>query len=250
MENNFHWLNLDFGRAEFYEYSPTPRPGFESHISEKSKKETFRFYYNNGIIGEFVGVSSRKNQALNREELILQMRVADHVFNIQVPLYNGEKTSYSNYAEDIIRRVGQMKTGETYKCFGYIISSEQRTAAAIEAGFSPKGKYRDKKGLAIGTCDENGDDYKKLEAVDLPKIEFKERGEDRVPTATSIEARMEAAEVIWLAKVDACKEDIIKGSARSYSGPTRIPTSSSKITDSPNGQPDMEMAGTDTDPLF
>lgn len=227
----FHWLSLDYGKSMFYEYSNSPRPGFEQHVSPKSNKTTYRFYYTDGVIGEFQGVSTRANRALNREELIVQFATDEHVFNVQVPLTNSEGTSFSNYAEDIIKRLDSMSGGTMYKIFCYVISAAQRAKTASEAGIELKGTFRDKKGLAIGTCDENGENYERLEVIDLPKIEFKSKGTsgDRKPTATSIEKRYEAAEVVLLKHVDAYKDEVLKGSSGS-SGPTRVPPAATAST--------------------
>jgi len=184
------YLNVEFGTGKVYEKSNDPREGYEEFVSSKGNK-TFRKYYTKGVYGTLTAVEKRDSPIGEQIQLVLKDKSGEFQ-NLQFSLYDTNGNIDNRFAENLIRTLPNVKIGENYRIFPYVIEADEKNKygssgvsivkANIEAETVNK---EDKVELAYRYLkkDEEAKD------TDVPKLIFKEqRGKNR-PTAASLEEK-------------------------------------------------------------
>lgn len=212
------FLNVQFTDGRIYEMSKEPKDGFEEHISTKGNK-SYRKYYTKGVFGTLKSIEKRDSPIGEQIQLVLVDKTGDYQ-NLQFGLYDVQNNVDNRFAENLIRTLPNMKVGENYRIFPYVIDASESNkygssgVSVVRADIQTEtANKEDKVELAFR--------YLKKDEVatenDVPKLEFKEqRGKNR-PTAASIEAKTNFL-------YDVLMSNLVQGSAPSTPTATPAPT--------------------------
>lgn len=133
MSQDKKYTQLDAMKGHLFEYSGTPKEGFEKHTS-KTGKESYRKYYPYGVEGTLNSVSVRDSNFGKELSIALEEGV---YINFGL---NDQKGNIDQYAEAMIKVLGQMKKGDKVQIAPY--------------KFLPEGQKYDKTGITVKVNDE------------------------------------------------------------------------------------------------
>lgn len=164
------YLQLDYGKGKFFQYSKEEQEGYEKH--ENTKGTVSYRKYIDAIQGELVSMRIEKNEKLKgAEELTVSLKDTDgNYINATFGLLDS-KDNYSSFSESLIRHLPNMKRGEIYYIQPFNFKND---------------KDRELKGFSIKINDSKGEKVQKLSQSYI--------GKDGVTVAGDIPA------VIWVEK--------------------------------------------------
>lgn len=189
------YLDVDFNSATLYEYSKESKEGFKEHTSSKGNK-SFRKLYNKGVTGELLNVSLRTRDIGDLLQIALR-NSDDEVVVLKFNLFDNQGNIEQDFAENIIRFLGNMEKGTVYKIQPYLLKADvQKKYDTETAGRTVRDKYYDNRGVSIkledGTRVEASLRYKGDGDNIIPELVWRphptKEGKQK-PSAASLEAR-------------------------------------------------------------
>lgn len=194
---NKHYLDLDYKNMCFYEYSGSPKEGFEEHTNGAGKV-SYRKLYKKGVFGILQSVSVVKTD--RGHILSFRMLLNDDLYLASFPLYDQKGTFDNRFIEPLIPMLANMRKEGAYRIFPWSMESTTSTkkdgSPRMMYGVSVKEANLDN--LTVGEGDEGKIQptfrrRKKEEKFDatkhLPDLEFVEEYGSWKPTAVSIDVR-------------------------------------------------------------
>lgn len=182
MAINKHYLNLEFGSGNFFEYSKEEKDGYEKHVSSKGNT-SYRKYFKDGVSGviESVSVYDGKFGA----QISMNIKNGDDVYYTPVDLYD-QRGNVSTFGESLIKLLPNLNKGDNVTVRGYNFTPEGEKYAKI--GVSIKVNDNKVKSAFTNAYYKDG----KLVKGDIPAIEWKKDalGKNK-PSATSLEKKDE-----------------------------------------------------------
>ena len=208
-----NYLQLDWAKGMFYQYSKEEKAGFEKHVSSK-ENVSYRKYADKGVIGVLESVSIREGNFGN--EVSFQLKNGEDVIYANIGL-SDQKGNVDTYAESIIRFLPQLNKGDNLTIYPYNFIPEGDKYANIGVVFRIDSEKI--KSTMTNAYYKEG----KLVKGDIPAIEWKKNplGKNK-PTATSLEAKDE-----YLLKVLKVQEERL---GKETPAPAPAPKSKAKET--------------------
>jgi hypothetical protein len=161
---------LDFKTSRLYEYSKTEKEGFEEHVNTVGTK-SYRKYQNSGVTGTLANVSVKESKIGDQLNITLRDEDGNYLQN-QFSLYDQNGFVDNNFCEGIISKLRNMKKGEIYTIYTWILSPEdQRSYDEDTQGREVRAKYYDRRGVSIKCNGQRVDNYIKFETDDRPFVE-------------------------------------------------------------------------------
>lgn len=178
MSQDKKYTSLDYAKGTLFEYSGTPKEGFEKHTS-KTGKESYRKYYTYGLEGTLANVSLRDSNF--GKEISIALEEGTY---INFGLYD-QKNNIDQYAEAIIKVLGQLNKGDKVQVSPF--------------KFLPEGQKYEKTGVTVKVNGEKvqgltNSYYKEGSLVkgDIPAVEWKQDKLDKTkkkPDLASVAAK-------------------------------------------------------------
>lgn len=176
-----NYLQLEFGRGLFFDYSKEEKQGYEKHVSTKGNT-SYRKYYKDGISGILESVSIYEGKFGN--QISMNIKNGDDIYYVPVDITD-QKGNVDTYAESLIKFLPQLEKGMNVSVRGY--------------NFTPEGDKYAKIGISISVNGEKikpemTNSYVNKEGVliegDIPPLTWKKDalGKNK-PTAVSQEAK-------------------------------------------------------------
>lgn len=174
------YLQLDYGKGKFFQYSGTEQEGYEKYENTVGKI-TYRKYVD-AMQGELVSLRVEKNEKLKgAEELTISVKDENgHYINATLGLLD-TKDNYTSFTESLIRHLPNMKKGNTYYIQPFNFKND---------------KGNDIKGFSVRNNDSKGDKIEKLTqsyigrdgvtvAGDIPAVVWEEKRGKNVANKTA-----------------------------------------------------------------
>lgn len=171
------YLQLDYKSGNLFEYSGTPKEGFEKHTS-KTGKESYRKYHKYGVEGTLDSVSIRDSNF--GKQLSISLEGGTYVnFGL-----NDQKGNVDQFAEQVIKILPVLNKGDNLKIAPYNFLPEGEKYNKSGITFAVEGEKV--KGLTNAYYDKEG----KLVAGDVPPVKWKKDalGTNK-PSAASLEEK-------------------------------------------------------------
>lgn len=116
-----HYLDLDFKTMTFYEYSNSPKDGFEEHKTSTGTV-SYRKFYSKGVYGllQSISVVKKKNGMM-----IMSIRVLNNqdIYLMSIPLYDQKGNFDNRIIEPLITLLPNMKKEGAYRFFPWAMES-------------------------------------------------------------------------------------------------------------------------------
>lgn len=182
MAINKHYLNLEFGSGNFFEYSKEEKDGYEKHVSSKGNT-SYRKYFKDGVSGVIESVSVYDGKF--GTQISMNIKNGDDVYYTPVDLYD-QRGNVSTFGESLIKLLPNLNKGDNATVRGYNFTPEGEKYAKI--GVSIKVDDKKVKSAFTNAYYKDG----KLVKGDIPAIEWKKDalGKNK-PSATSLEKKDE-----------------------------------------------------------
>ncbi len=112
------YLQLDSAEGKFFQYSKDPQEGYEKHVTEKTEKSeggkvSYRKYYDEGIIGRYVGIDKRESPIGDQLQIVFETQTIRYVAS--VAMYYSQ-TQWTKHASAFMSYLKGMKAGRVYFC--------------------------------------------------------------------------------------------------------------------------------------
>lgn len=192
---NKHYLDLDYKNNCFYEYSGSPKEGFEEHTNGAGKV-SYRKLFKAGVYGLLQSVSVLKNQ---RGITIMSFRMLlnDDLYLLSFPLYDQKGNFDNRFIEPLIPMLSNLQKEGAYRIFPWAMESETAKkkdgTPRVNYGVSIKEANLDNLSVGDTKIGPTHKRRKKDETFDakihLPDLEFVEEYGSWKPTAVSVDAR-------------------------------------------------------------
>lgn len=184
------YLNIQFNDGRVYEKSNEPKDGYEEFISTKGNK-SYRKYYPKGIFGTLTAIEKRDSPIGEQIQLTLKDKTGEYL-NVQMGLYDANGNIDNRFAESFIRTLPNIKVGENYRIFPYVIEASEQSkygasgVSVVKADIENETANKEDK---VETAFRYLKRDEEATENDVPKLVFKEqRGKNR-PTAASMEEK-------------------------------------------------------------
>ena len=198
-----HWLDLDFGLTQFYEYSKDEQEGYTKHTTT-SGNVSYRKYFNKGVFGILQSVNVLDTNF--GQKLAVRVMLDEDIYVMKFPLTSDKGLFDNRFGEPLICLLPNLVKNGAYRFFPYAMEGTPKE------GQQPKTFY----GVSVKTA--NLDTLEAIDKVEpawvrgkrdepvaanhIPALVFKTKLGKLLPTASSVEVKEDFLEALLTKEIE------------------------------------------------
>jgi len=243
-----HWLDLDFGLTQFYEYSKDEQEGYAKHTTA-SGKISYRKYFNKGVFGILQSVNILETDF--GQKLAVRVMLDEDIYVMKFPLTSDKGLFDNRFGEPLICLLPNLAKNVAYRFFPYSMEGTPKEGQQPKTFYGVSVKIADLDTLEVsdkvGPAWVRGKRDEPVAANHIPALVFKTKAGKMLPTASSVEAKEDFLDALLTKEIE--RLGYVANSQESAPAPKapapapKAPTDSAKSGVNPAAKPIAPQAG-------